>query len=61
MLNDLNVSEILLGGDIRQFEEQGGKINVKTGGFGIALALKRSGDIPFVVKEWVNQYRKKNI
>lgn len=59
MLNDLNVSEILLGGDIRQFEEQGGKINVKTGGFGIALALKRSGDIPFVVKEWVNQYRKK--
>lgn len=56
--SDLKVSEILIGGDIRQFEETGGKLNVKTGGFGVLLALHRTGTLPEKAKKWLYRYSK---
>lgn len=56
MIADLQMEDILLGGDIRQFEEKDGKINVKTGGFGVVMALSRTGEIPEIAQKWVEKY-----
>lgn len=60
MLNELKLSPILLHGDIRQYEMKGGKYNILTGGFGVALALFRTGELPDIVKKWVEKYSGRN-
>ena len=56
MVSELKLESILLHGDIRQYEIKGGKYNVLTGGFGIALALARTGELPLIAKQWVEKY-----
>lgn len=59
MVKELELSPILLHGDIRQYEMKGGKYNVLTGGFGIALALARTGELPDIARKWVEKYSDK--
>ncbi|WP_106769122.1 class III lanthionine synthetase LanKC [Paenibacillus faecalis] len=47
------VPEKLIHGDIRQYENSGGKINVLTGGTGAALALHRTGIVDEQVIHWI--------
>ncbi|HFK1453550.1 class III lanthionine synthetase LanKC [Bacillus pacificus] len=53
IFNDLSSNEILLPGDIRQFEMATGKLNVLTGGFGVAMALHKTGGINDTVVKWI--------
>ncbi|MEK5251710.1 class III lanthionine synthetase LanKC [Bacillus sp. FSL R9-9530] len=53
ILKDVKNEERLLPGDIRQYEMETGMLNVLTGGFGIAMALHRTGGINQKVKDWV--------
>ncbi|KXX86851.1 serine/threonine protein kinase [Bacillus cereus] len=56
IINHLNVnSETLINGDIRQFIEKLGGLNIATGGFGGIMALDRTGDIPKEIYSWINQ------
>ena len=50
MITDLQLDDRLLPGDIRQHEAKEGKLNILNGGFGIALALHRTGELPSLVK-----------
>lgn len=52
---DLN-SEALIGGDIRQFENAGGKLNVLTGSFGVIMALQRTGKLPVGLNHWLKKF-----
>lgn len=52
----LKEEDILIGGDIRQFEDDGGKLNVKTGGFGVVMALNRTGELPETARNWAKTY-----
>ena len=56
MVSELKLSQILLHGDIRQYVSKGGKFNVMTGGFGIILALYRTGELPDIARRWVERY-----
>ncbi|WP_124068237.1 class III lanthionine synthetase LanKC [Clostridium sp. E02] len=56
MVEELKLSQIILQGDIRQYVSKGGKLNVMTGGFGIVLALSRTGELPEVARQWVERY-----
>ncbi|MEK4761135.1 class III lanthionine synthetase LanKC [Viridibacillus sp. FSL E2-0187] len=53
ILKDIKNEDRLLPGDIRQYEMETGMINVLTGGFGIAMALHRTGGINQIVKDWI--------
>lgn len=56
MVRELDSGNILLHGDIRQYELKGGKYNVLTGGFGIVLALARTGELPPIAEQWIKKY-----
>ncbi|MEC2524925.1 class III lanthionine synthetase LanKC, partial [Bacillus thuringiensis] len=53
ILKDVKNEERLLPGDIRQYEMETGMQNVLTGGFGVAMALHRTGGINQKVKDWI--------
>jgi len=53
---DLSKEHRLLPGDIRQFESPNGLLNVLTGGFGVILALARTGNLPSIAKEWAMKF-----
>lgn len=53
MLANLVPEQGLVHGDIRQYENSGGLINVLTGGTGAALALHRTGYMDSRVHEWL--------
>lgn len=55
-INSLEESERLAPGDIRQYELEGGLYNVLTGGYGVILALLRSGNIPERAIKWIDKY-----
>lgn len=50
--------ERLLGGDIRQYEKVGGMQNVLTGGFGVIMALVRTGELTETARQWMQEYSK---
>lgn len=56
MIAELSNSEKLINGDIRQYEMQGGMLNILTGSYGAILALMRTGDIPLEVRNWNKKY-----
>lgn len=43
-------------GDIRQYEMDGGLLNISTGGFGVVMAISRTGTIPNLVKDWAKKH-----
>ncbi|MFK3936862.1 class III lanthionine synthetase LanKC [Alkalihalobacillus sp. NPDC078783] len=53
---NLIADQRLINGDIRQFELEGGKINVLTGGAGAAIALKRAGVETERIEQWKTKY-----
>lgn len=54
ILRDLEPdSPNLVPGDIRQFEERFGTLNVRNGGAGVCLALLRSGQLPDECRKWL--------
>ncbi|RVT56530.1 class III lanthionine synthetase LanKC [Niallia taxi] len=55
IIKDTKNEDRLLPGDIRQFEMESGMTNVLTGGFGIAMALHRTGGIDQKVKDWLDK------
>lgn len=55
IVKDLMNGDRLLPGDIRQYEMESGILNVLTGGFGIAMALHRSGGINQKVRDWIEK------
>ncbi|MFJ8531577.1 class III lanthionine synthetase LanKC [Bacillus sp. NPDC094106] len=57
IFKDLSSNEILLPGDIRQFEMATGKLNVLTGGFGVAMALHKTGGINDTVVKWIENQK----
>ncbi len=58
MMEDLEEARILLKGDIRQHEFPYGDLNVLTGGFGVILALSRTGKLPHIASSWAQQFSK---
>ncbi|MFB7155430.1 class III lanthionine synthetase LanKC [Lysinibacillus sp. NPDC056232] len=56
IVNDLKCDIKLLSGDIRQYESLGGIFNILTGGFGVIMALMRTGDVPEKAKSWALKY-----
>lgn len=46
-------SRILIPGDIRQYEMTTGKVNILTGGFGIAMSLYRTGNVDKSINSWI--------
>ncbi|NBI30236.1 class III lanthionine synthetase LanKC [Chengkuizengella marina] len=56
MVNDLREGIKLLPGDIHQFESSSGLLNVLTGGFGVVMALARTGTLPKKAREWAVKY-----
>lgn len=57
ILGDLSPDkDQLIGGDIRQYEVKGGLFNILTGGYGIAMALHRTGEVPENVLEWMRRH-----
>ncbi|GAA0133983.1 class III lanthionine synthetase LanKC [Paenibacillus sp. YSY-4.3] len=61
MLANLVPDQGLIHGDIRQYEIDGGKTNVLTGGTGAALALFRTGNVEKQVIHWIEQHFIHNI
>lgn len=57
IFKDLSSKDILLPGDIRQFEMGTGKLNVLTGGFGVAMALHKTGGVNKTVVEWIENQK----
>ncbi|MED3481736.1 class III lanthionine synthetase LanKC [Bacillus toyonensis] len=57
IFKDLSSNEILLPGDIRQFEMENGNLNVLTGGFGVAMALHKTGGINDTVVKWIENQK----
>lgn len=58
IVNDLSDGERLLPGDIRQFETTNGLWNVLTGGYGVIMALSRTGSLPTKARDWTMKYSK---
>lgn len=56
IVEDLRDGQRLLPGDIRQFELPNGLLNVLTGGFGVVMALSRTGQLPPKAKEWAETF-----
>ncbi|MEW5593638.1 class III lanthionine synthetase LanKC [Peribacillus frigoritolerans] len=56
IIDDLNEDERLLPGDIRQYESSHGLLNVLTGGFGVIMALVRTGELPDKANEWALKF-----
>ncbi|MBE1556951.1 class III lanthionine synthetase LanKC [Sporosarcina limicola] len=56
IVQDLSEDINLLPGDIRQYESSGGLLNILTGGFGVVMALKRTGSLPDKAREWAFKY-----
>ena len=52
--DDLREGELLIHGDIRQYEMDSGKWNVLTGGFGAIMAVKRAGEWDSKFDKWIN-------
>ena len=46
----------LIPGDIRQYETQGGMLNILTGGFGVLMSLNRTGGIDKEAKKWIEKF-----
>lgn len=46
----------LAAGDIRQYETEDGLFNISTGGFGIILALSRTGEVSEATMNWAQKY-----
>ncbi|MDF2013893.1 class III lanthionine synthetase LanKC [Priestia megaterium] len=59
IVHDLSEKKRLLPGDIRQFETSNGLLNILTGGFGVIMALSRTGDLPDKAKEWAREFGQK--
>ncbi|TCP70270.1 class III lanthionine synthetase LanKC [Baia soyae] len=51
----------LINGDIRQYEQNDGKLNVLSGGTGAAIALSRVGRANDELHEWITQYALKSV
>ncbi|MGE7624851.1 class III lanthionine synthetase LanKC [Viridibacillus sp. NPDC096237] len=58
---NLVLSEKLIHGDIRQYENKEGKLNVQNGGAGAVLAFYRSGSVKEDIINWIDNYLIKNI
>lgn len=56
IVHDLSKEKRLLPGDIRQFETSSGLLNVLTGGFGVIMALARTGNLPDKAREWARKF-----
>ncbi|MFS1511605.1 class III lanthionine synthetase LanKC [Chengkuizengella sp. SCS-71B] len=56
IVHDLRAGIRLLPGDIRQFESSSGLLNVLTGGFGVVMALARTGALPKKATEWAVKF-----
>ncbi|NDI35799.1 class III lanthionine synthetase LanKC [Chengkuizengella sediminis] len=56
IVNDLREGIRLLPGDTRQFESSSGLLNVLTGGFGVVMALVRTGTLPKKAREWAVRF-----
>ncbi|MED2039132.1 class III lanthionine synthetase LanKC [Bacillus wiedmannii] len=56
IISDLREGDRLLPGDIRQYESTNGLINIQTGGFGIIMALARTGILPEKAREWALKF-----
>lgn len=59
--NDLRDEELLMHGDIRQYEMNSGKWNVLTGGFGVIMAVKRSGEWDEKFDKWIKSIDYSNL
>ncbi|MEY8749410.1 class III lanthionine synthetase LanKC [Alkalicoccobacillus gibsonii] len=55
IIKDLKNEDRLLPGDIRQYEMDSGLFNILTGGFGVAMALNRTGGVNSTVIDWVEK------
>ncbi|MGE6415977.1 class III lanthionine synthetase LanKC [Planococcus kocurii] len=53
---DLKFEEQLIPGDIEQYQKENGQIIPLCGGFGVVMALDRTGQIPEIAKKWVDRY-----
>lgn len=56
MISDLKFEEQLIPGDIEQYQRDNGQIIPLCGGFGVVMALSRTGKIPDIAQKWVEQY-----
>jgi serine/threonine protein kinase len=56
IVSDLRDGDRLLPGDIRQYESSNGLLNIQTGGFGIIMALARTGTLPEKAREWALKF-----
>ncbi|MGM0886940.1 MAG: class III lanthionine synthetase LanKC [Bacillota bacterium] len=56
IVSDLKLEEQLIPGDIEQYQRDNGKIIPLCGGFGVVMALDRTGQIPEIAKRWVERY-----
>lgn len=61
LLDCLSEKDRLAPGDIRQYEMNGGKVNILTGGFGVAMALERTGGINKIVSQWIENQEIDNL
>lgn len=59
MISDIKLTKCFLHGDIRQYEFKGGKLNVLTGGYGMVMALFRTGELPKMAYTWAQKYCEK--
>lgn len=60
IVKDLRDGQRLLPGDIRQFESSNGILNVLTGGFGVIMALSRTGQLAPKAKKWAETFSRDN-
>lgn len=56
MISDMKLTKQLLPGDIRQYLKKDSMFDVLTGGFGVIMALNRTGSLPEVAKKWAIEY-----
>lgn len=56
IVEGLSENDRLLPGDIRQYESNNGHLNILTGGFGVVMALIRTGNLPTIAKKWVETF-----
>ncbi len=54
IINNLDIeTSQLINGDIRQYTDQLGALNISNGGFGAIMALHRTGELPKKVNNWI--------
>lgn len=56
IVSDLKLEEQLIPGDIEQYQMDNGKIVPLCGGFGVVMALHRTGEVPEIATKWVERY-----